>query len=290
MNTWAEQRDDAATAQDTVVEHTESAVDEHGIKTVTTVRLTPDGGRVRTVRRVKVEVPHERVKRAVLERRSWKPFGQAKDGNNECVIPADEIEIITPKKKEESKQGGQAGTVADFLGLLGASTLTTSADKQPITVAALPTTTPMVPSAGPGAAAGGPGSGAPGSSRYVPPSQRFGAGRGDMAGAAGGAYSSRPQQFTLRISNLPTDLSPDEEHEFKQMFYDLEPERPNARGGSYRPPPNFAYGTRPSVRVRPEKGIAFASYMTKEEAEKAMAKYDRYGWNNVRLQVEWAQP
>jgi len=102
---------------------------------------------------------------------------------------------------------------------------------------------------------------------YVPPSMRAG------ASGAGASMDRRRDENSIRVSNLSEDTR---EQDLQELF---------------RP---FGPVTRIYVAINREtgeaRGFAFVNMVSKEDGERAIAKLDGYGYDNLILRVEWAAP
>ena len=105
---------------------------------------------------------------------------------------------------------------------------------------------------------------------YVPPNMRAGAGGSAMAGES----MRRPRdENSVRVTNLSEDTR---EPELQVLF---------------RP---FGQITRIYVATDREtgesRGFPFINFMRRDEAQKAIDTLDGFGFDNLILRVEWAQP
>ncbi|VDL15668.1 unnamed protein product [Hymenolepis diminuta] len=102
--------------------------------------------------------------------------------------------------------------------------------------------------------------------RYIPPSLR-------AAAAAGGIPErSRPDNFSVRVTNLPEDTS---EKDLRELF---EPFGHIVRVYSAM-----------DKKTNKSRGFAFISYRTKEEAAAAIYSANGMPYSNLILKVDWAQ-
>eukprot|EP00762_Andalucia_godoyi_P004466 ANDGO_08117.mRNA.1 Eukaryotic translation initiation factor 3 subunit G len=250
-----------------VLDRTESEVDENGMKTVTEIRFdSATNTKTRVTQRVKVTSVTQRVKKSVLERRNMPKFGLAKESNEGVTYSADEVTIETKARKAEEAEKSQGASAGhEFMSLMGKKAAGSAlAPAKPASAIPLPSAQEIQAQAA-----------MPGAAKYTFRRQM---------GVGGPGGEDRPVEFTIRVSNLPLHMSRDDQFELKDLFQALEPTESLNR----RP-----FGTRRAellrFKVLAEKGIAFASFATKEEAEKAMEKYDDYGFMSCRLHCEWAK-
>ncbi|KAD4180117.1 hypothetical protein E3N88_28708 [Mikania micrantha] len=124
------------------------------------------------------------------------------------------------------------------------------------------------PNSNPADAAGGSGPAKGGA--YVPPTMRAGA----VRPAGGGAdMRRRNDENSVRVNNLSEDTREPDLHEL------------------FRP-----FGTVSRVYVAMDqktgmsRGFGFVNFMRREDGERAIAKLNGYGYDNLILSVEWAAP
>lgn len=101
--------------------------------------------------------------------------------------------------------------------------------------------------------------------RYIPPSLR--------AAAGGVPERTRPDNFSVRVTNLPEDTS---EKDLRELF---EPFGCIVRVYSAM-----------DKKTNKSRGFAFISYRTKEEAAAAIYSANGMPYSNLILKVDWAQP
>ncbi|XP_954416.1 eukaryotic translation initiation factor (eiF3 delta) [Theileria annulata] len=97
--------------------------------------------------------------------------------------------------------------------------------------------------------------------KYVPPSRKEGGERRSF------------DDNTIRITNLSEDIR---EKDLTELFGRV--------GRIHR-----AYLAKYKETQNP-KGFAFVTYVNKEDAREAINKFNRWGYNNLLLNVEWARP
>ncbi|KAJ2325238.1 translation initiation factor eIF3 subunit g, partial [Coemansia sp. RSA 2673] len=117
-----------------------------------------------------------------------------------------------------------------------------------------------------------PAAGGAARSAYVPPHMRAG-GRGSLGAgdARGGAGDRRDENPTIRITNLSEDTTEPDVNQLCRPF------GPLARV--------FVATDRSTGYC---KGFAFVSYSDHDSAEKALAKLNGHGFDNLILNAEWA--
>ncbi|XAR66240.1 hypothetical protein NMG60_11012396 [Bertholletia excelsa] len=101
---------------------------------------------------------------------------------------------------------------------------------------------------------------------YVPPSMRAGAER-----PAGMDMRRRNEENSVRVTNLSEDTREPDLHELFRIF------RPVSR----------VY-VAIDQKTGMSRGFGFVNFVNKEDAERAIAKLNGYGYDNLILCVEWA--
>jgi len=245
------------------------------------------------VRHYKIE--RKMVPKIVAERRNWHKFGMSKDDkpgpNPQTTVVAEEIwmQFVANKQEHEKEQDTSAlDTLAaskrgivkcrickedhwttqcpykDTLGPLRES-LTGPVDEAD-----------AAPGAAPAAAAPAPG-GAGGGNKYVPPSRRGAGGMSDaQARVSGGDMMPdrrREDTAAIRVSNLSENA---QETDLQELF---------------KPFGHIARIFLAKDKMTGQcKGFAFVNYYRKEDAAKAIATLNGFGYDHLILSVEWAKP
>ncbi|XP_023320561.1 eukaryotic translation initiation factor 3 subunit G [Eurytemora carolleeae] len=242
-------------------------------KTVTEFAFNEDGKKVKIVRTYKIV--KKMVPKVIAARKSWPKFGMSKGDkpgpNPQTTIVAEEIYLSIYQEQsalDKIKASGNKGVVKcrickedhwttqcpykDTLGPLKES-LTTPVDRDGADGA---------PAAAPAATAGG---------KYVPPSKRGAEGRIGL----GDTMPDRRRDDTaaIRVSNISENA---QENDLQELFK------------------NFGHIARIFLAKDKVtglcKGFAFVNYYKKEEAAKAIATLNGYGYDHLILSVEWAKP
>lgn len=255
----------------------ESEVDENGIKTVVAYHKDiKTAERIKVTKKIKVVRKDERIKKAVLERRTWAKFGDSaatfeKDVKGKLpqgwlqkfsgvgfaqegvTYHPDPVELdFTPKAKAEKKKKP------------------TITDTKPVGV--WRRRTPGEPGSAP--APGGNVSTLPSAAKtgaYVPPTLRGenGMRRTDLDNIR----MQRDDSATLRVSNLSDDTREDD---LQQLF------RP------FGPITRIYLAKDRNTSL--SRGFAFVNFVRREDAAVAMEKLAGYGYDHLILQIEWAKP
>ncbi|KAF7149385.1 hypothetical protein RHSIM_Rhsim03G0136300 [Rhododendron simsii] len=103
---------------------------------------------------------------------------------------------------------------------------------------------------------------------YVPPSLRAGAER-----PAGSEMRRRNEENSVRVTNLSEDTREPDLHELFRTFG----------------PVSRVY-VAIDQKTGMSRGFGFVNFVNKEDAERAIAKLNGYGYDNLILRVEWATP
>ncbi|OWZ16574.1 Eukaryotic translation initiation factor 3 subunit G [Phytophthora megakarya] len=287
---WGDEEDDL------LPQRVESEPDSNGVRQIVEWKLNDAGDKVKVTKKVKKVTEVERVSKRALERKKWAKFGDALDdgdGSNVTYMSYEEVTLEDPnadqilpgeKKEEENIFAGvknssivvcrHCGMVGDHWTLKCPYKDTPKEELEQDMAKRAEAGESAAPAAAPAepAARGSALDGAFGSSKYVPPSLR---GRAGAGGDAGGDNSrdSRDDSCTLRVTNVSPDTREDDLKELFRAF------GPVARVYLAKDRETFQ-----------SRGFAFVSFMYREDAEKAMAKLQGYGYDHLILKLEWAKP
>jgi len=268
-------------------------------KVVTEYNFNEDGKKVRIVRTYKIE--RKMVPKVVAERRNnWAKFGMSKGDkpgpNPQTTVVAEEIwmQFVANKEESEKEQDQSAldklkatnrGVVKcrickedhwttqcpykDTLGPLRES-LTGPVDGEP--GAETGGSPGPAGTAAPAPAAGGSTVGG----KYVPPSRRGAGGMSDAQARIAGDTMPRDRRedtAAIRVSNLSENA---QENDLQELF---------------RPFGHIARIFLAKDKMTGQcKGFAFVNYYRKDEAAKAIATLNGFGYDHLILSVEWAKP
>ena len=258
-------------------------VDSHGIRTVTEYVTNEKGQKIKITKKLKTMTKMVKVNKNVLARQKWPKFGLCAGlpPGPEPNVTYTSIEVINldlrPKKREEEKEESsldKLSTTASVIicrncGETGHWTL-----KCPKRTEIRPFGESMPEESSTGGASGS-GSGATAAAgtagKYVPMHMRAG-GTGDTSGGYG-VSSLRDDSSTLRVTNLSEDTT---ESDLSDLFR------------------RFGHTSRIYLakdrQTNKSRGFAFVSYTNKHDAQNAIDKLNGYGYDNLILHVEWAQP
>lgn len=255
--------------------------DANGVKTVIEYKKNEKGEIIKVSTKTQTSTVTRKVYQAAQERRQWQRFGAAvneQKGDSVTMQTPEDIpfERVRQRQTQEEKKAqdlkdalaqpdkaAASQSIKDLLykrrmerQLLLARGLIDAPEKPP-------------EEDGPdGPRSTLPPTGAKGG--WVPPSLRA------RMDGGGGGESMRPQrreENSVRVTNLSEDTREEDLRELFSVFgaisriyvaYDRE------RGGN--------------------RGFAFVNFVRRDDAQKAIDKLDGYGYDNLILHVEWAQP
>ncbi|KAJ1643136.1 translation initiation factor eIF3 subunit g [Coemansia asiatica] len=260
----------------------EVIANDDGTKTVIEYRLNEDGKKVKSTRRVQERVVQERVNHAVAERKKWAKFGAEENSAPGPNLATTKIgEIVWLKLSQfaaQQKQQEQDAMAQEKKDAVKSSQIRCRRCRGLHYTVKCPYKDTLVPleeitgeGAAEGAASGADAAGADknGANAYVPPHMRAGASK--LGASADGGRGARDELPTIRISNLSEDTQDDDVRHLCHPF-----------GAISR---FFVAKDRNTGQC---KGFAFVSFYDKESAEKAIAKLNGYGFDNLILNVEWS--
>ncbi|KAL0587190.1 hypothetical protein ABG067_003248 [Albugo candida] len=280
---WGDEDDDFLPTR------TESEPDKNGVRTIVEWKFNDLGQKVKITKKVqRVEEIH-RISKRVLERKNWKKFGAALQGNDSNVTyPSNETVYMEDPNADQILPGEKREEESVFAGVKGASIITcrhcgivgdhwtlkcpykdtppgeiptginSGADED--TKADADTTESTTESSLSRAFGGGP-------DKYVPPNLRN---RGDDKGES---YANDTDNATLRVTNISPDTCEDDLYELFRVF-----------GHVLR-----VYLARDRETLQ-SRGFAFVSFARVEDAERALDKLQGYGYDHLILKLEWARP
>ncbi|SPO05908.1 related to translation initiation factor eIF3 subunit [Cephalotrichum gorgonifer] len=253
-----------------------------GTKTIITYHINEDGQKVKTTRRVRYTTHTEKVNPRVADRKTWSKFGaSAKDGPGPIpdTTSVGENIIFRPstnwrKDAKDEKTDANAQAMKDQLRDKKVKCRICNGEHFTARCPYKDTMAPVGEAAG-GDVAAGMGDEPPTSAAaakkgsYVPPAMRGGGGAGERMG---GKFGERDDAATLRVTNV-SEMA--EEGELRDMF-----ER-------------FGRVTRVFLAKDKDtglaKGFAFISFVDRDDAVKAAAKMDGFGFKHLILRVEFAK-
>ncbi|KAI3508540.1 hypothetical protein L1887_23548 [Cichorium endivia] len=249
--------------------------DNNGIKKVIEYKFNDDGHKVKITTTTRVrKLAKARFSKRAIERRAWAKFGDAVHedvGSRLTMVSTEEILLERPRAPGSKGEETAAGDTLGQLGKGGAVLMVcrTCGKKgdhwtsrcpykdlapPPESFIDKPPDT-VVHSSGTKAA-------------YVPPSMRGGAER-----PAGSDMRRRNEENSVRVTNLSEDTR---EPDLLELFR------------SFGPVSRVYVAIDQKTGV--SRGFGFVNFVNKEDAERAIAKLNGYGYDNLILRVEWATP
>lgn len=262
-------------------------------KVVTSYSFNEDNKKVKTIRTYKIE--RKMVSKAVAARKALAKFGESKGErpgpDPATTIVAEEINMFFIANKDEHEKEDDKSAL-DVLKERSKGVVKCRICKEDHWTTNCPYKDTLGPlrdslagkeggeggadgaDAGPGA---GPGGAAAGGTtvggKYVPPSRR---GEGARERVSGDMMPDRRRQedtAAIRVSNLSENT---QEGDLQELF------KPFGSIGRI-----FLAKDKITGQC---KGFAFINYYKKEDAAKAIATLNRFGYDNLILNVEWAKP
>lgn len=250
-----------------------SRIDSKGIQVVTSYRQSPShpSQLLKTVTKVKVTVENRKEPLAVSVRRNWKKFGQAlvdqKEGVKSTVQSKDEITMEDPNADTDLQEEDPTAAFGNLNAFWAKQQKRQLQRKYDVTgdgeeaEGAAPGWT-QVGAGGATASKGG---------KYVPPSVRAGL----SGGASAGFQPERRMDDlnTIRVTNLSESTT---EADLQDLFQ--------------------RYGRISRVYLAKDKetmqsrGFAFVSFVSKDDAARAMEELQGFGYDHLILKLEWARP
>lgn len=276
---WGDTLDD----DDFLPPTTVTGPDAKGIKTMVEYKKNDKGDLVKTTTKMRVSRVERKQYNVVKERRQWKRFGEAVKESADDNYTVQAVEEIPFERIQQQKQTQAEKKVAADLKQALAGT-----DKQAIVgslkdmlykkrmerqLAAargqLQVEKPPDedgPDGAPGSSLPAPGQGKPGG--WVPPSLR-----NRQAGGDTGDSMRRREENSVRVTNLSEDTREDDLRDLFSPFGNI--------SRIY-----IAYDR----ETGENRGFAFVNFVFREDASRAISNLDGYGYDNLILRVEWAQP
>jgi len=282
QSSWADEIED----NDSTVLPPPSEKIKGDIKTVTEFLFNEDEKKVKVIRTYKIE--KKMVPKAIAERRSWPKFGMSRNDklgpNPQTTVVAEEIWMQFVANKEEADKEVEQSAL-DKLKSTNKGVVKCRICKEDHWTTQCPykdtlgplkdslTEVGREPEDGPStsAAAAPVTSGSTAGGKYVPPSKRGVEGRIGV----GDSMPDRRRDDTaaIRVSNLSENA---QESDLQELF---------------KPFGHIARIFLAKDKMTQQcKGFAFVNYYKKEDAAKAIATLNGFGYDHLILSVEWAKP
>ena len=260
-------------------------------KMVTDYSFNEDNKKVKTVRTYKIE--RKMVPKIVAERRAWHKFGMSKDDkpgpNPQTTVVAEEIWMQFVANKEENDKDRESSAL-DVLKDSKRGVVKCRICKEDHWTTQCPYKDTLGPlresltgpveeegagSAGGAAPAPAATAGSTVGGKYVPPSRRGATGESAAKDRLGDSMPDRRREDTaaIRVSNLSENA---QETDLQELF---------------KPFGHIARIFLAKDKMTGQcKGFAFVNYYRKEDAAKAIATLNGFGYDHLILSVEWAKP
>eukprot|EP01100_Stratorugosa_tubuloviscum_P014239 TRINITY_DN748_c0_g1_i1.p1 TRINITY_DN748_c0_g1~~TRINITY_DN748_c0_g1_i1.p1 ORF type:complete len:257 (+),score=115.65 TRINITY_DN748_c0_g1_i1:109-879(+) len=244
-------------------------VKEESLETISELSVNEKGQKIKITKQIAQITKEYRVNKRVLARHAnWKKFGECADatGPEEGITTVgDETSIELPKTGIDTRVLAPCSPTRYYkffqtwiiCRICGARGDHWTADcKFAKTEETRTTTTTETPAPVPVPAV---------SNIYIPPSLR------EPRSSSTTSLRKKEDYPTIRISSLPEDIDDNELDALCSNYGSI----------------SRLYMAR-DQRTKLSKGFAFISYYKKEDAERALLKLEKYGYNNVILHAEWA--
>jgi translation initiation factor 3 subunit G len=242
-----------------------SRIDSNGIQIITSYRQNPSNANqlLKTVTKVKVNIEKVKEPLAVEERRKWKKFGQAaideKEGTKTTVQSKDEIFLEDPNADTDLQDAEDATNTFGNLNAFWAKQQRRQLERKYDVSSEAPAEPEGAwTQVGTGGATG----------KYVPPSK--------LAAVASGGYKPQARTDdlnTIRVTNLSENTTEADLQELFQAFGHI----------------SRVYLAKDKETMQ-SRGFAFVSFVSKDDAARAMAELQGYGYDHLILKLEWARP
>jgi len=262
-----------------------SRVDSKGVKVVTSYRADPSNPNRLLKTTTKIRVTYDRVTEnvAAAARRKWKKFGQAdvdEDQSNVTIQSRDDVYLDDPNADVDLQEEDAGKALSGNLNAFWA--------KQKMRDLQRKYDVDGADAGKEGGEGGGDGGGwtqvgtGGGGNKYVPPSARGGAsGMGGkslsaLAASAGPEVDRRHDnrdQNTIRVTNISEETTEADLQELFQPFGRI----------------SRVYLAKDKETMQ-SRGFAFVSFMSRDDAARAMDKLQGHGYDHLILKLEWARP
>ncbi|GFR43334.1 hypothetical protein Agub_g4404 [Astrephomene gubernaculifera] len=251
--------------------------DDHGIKTMIEYNRNEKGDAFKKTTKVKVVTVEKKVYKVSEERRKWPRFGLAARETPQDSVTVQAVEEIPFERVRQIKATTQEKKATDIQQVLATADKTVISGsikemlykkrmerellraKGLLKEAEKPPEEDGKPS--------GPGMGAPKPGSYVPPSLR------NRGPGEGESMQKKREDNSIRVTNLSEEVT---EGDLQELF------RP------FGPVSRIFLAI--DKQTGESRGFAFVNYVHREDAERAIRNLNGFGYDNLILRVEWAQP
>ena len=254
----------------------ETPLDANGIKERTRIVVGKNGQKQRITERVQVKTVETKILKRVMDRSNLPKFGDALVSNqNVTSLSPQYIAIEHPDAQlaEQTQDSDLTGTLSSFIRMSEKRALEREHGlSHEEDDAAL--------------GASRPGEGAKDGSRdangkYVPPGARAGGSAGtSMGGGQDGA------ECTIRVSQLTTRVTEDDLRDLFGRFGKIIRCSLPRIEKKVEDPPGSGY----MVTIKEVRGFAYISFISRSDAEAAMAALQGHPYDFLILRLEWANP
>eukprot|EP00038_Savillea_parva_P007247 m.168824 g.168824 ORF g.168824 m.168824 type:complete len:313 (-) comp13009_c0_seq1:171-1109(-) len=253
-------------------------------KTVITYERREDSNIIEKHTRVyRLEDRKVKVSKAVMERRKWAKFGVSKDlppgpdsASTNVVVDEVYLQLSSKKKLQDDAEDGGDKTIEALRAALAKRALKMqSGDAGRIGGDAggrIASGVYVAPANRKRNEEGDVEGGPAGKAAYVPPSMRPGHGGAAGARGEGSSMYQRDDTATLRVTNISENTREDDLRELFRPFG----------------PISRCYLAMDKATGL-ARGFAFINYLRREDAQKAIDHLNRYAYDHLILQVEWAE-
>lgn len=272
---WGDTLDD----EDLLPPPTVKGPDDNGIKTVTEYYKNEKGDAIKKTTKVKVVTVEKKVYKVSESRRQWPRFGLAARETPQDSVTVQAVEEIPFERVRQVKATTQEKKATDIQQVLATADKTVISgsikemlykkrmERELLRAKGLLKEAEKPPEEDGPPRPGGPGLGPPKAGSYVPPSLRNRGGEGESM------QQKKRDDNSIRVTNLSEDVT---EADLQELF---------------RP---FGHVSRIFLAVDKQtgenRGFAFVNYVHREDAERAIRTLNGYGYDNLILRLEWAQP
>ncbi|GLI70248.1 hypothetical protein VaNZ11_015094 [Volvox africanus] len=271
---WGDTLDDEDLLPPSVVK----GPDDNGIKTLVEYFKNDKGDVIKKTTKVKVVTMEKKVYKVSEERRKWPRFGLAARETPQDSFTAQAVDEIPFERVRQIKATTQEKKATDIQQVLASADKTVISGsikemlykkrmerellrmKGLLKEAEKPPEEDGKPSI--------PGLGGPKPGSYVPPNVRN---RGP--GGDGESMQKKREDNSIRVTNLSEEVT---EADLQELF------RP------FGPVSRIFLAV--DKQTGENRGFAFVNYVHREDAERAIRNLNGFGYDNLILRVEWAQP